>query len=108
VSPAHAEIAVVCERRRSLIRRRQRVLNEAEAVLSKLPLDLRAQHPARGTVLSRLRALATAEVASQTSSVAELVEWLWEMLALWSVATPPASSTMSRCRPLVFPLDTRR
>src|SRR5438128_1222703 len=39
-SVAHAELAVVAERRGSLIRRRQRLLNEAEGVLSKLPLEI--------------------------------------------------------------------
>ncbi len=80
-SPAHAEIAVVCERRRSLIRRRQRVLNEAEGALSKLPLDLRSHLPARGSVLARLRALAAVDLASTPPSVVELVRWLLEMLA---------------------------
>ncbi len=74
VSAAHTEIAVVAERRRTLIRRRQRLLNEAEAVLSKLPLDLRAQLGA-GAVGARLRRLARLE-----SIQGELVEWLKEML----------------------------
>ena len=56
ISDAHVEITVVCERRRSLIRRRQRLLNEAEAVLAKLPLELRARLP-DGSVRTRLRAL---------------------------------------------------
>jgi len=73
VSAAHREISVVAERRRTLIRRRQRLLNEAEAVLSKLPLDLRAQL-GTGTVGVRLRRLARLEADG------ELVEWLMEML----------------------------
>lgn len=76
VSDAHREIAVVAERRRTLIRRRQRLLNEAEAVLSKLPLDLRAQ-VGDGTVGARLRRLDRLEAAAG----GELVEWLTEMLA---------------------------
>jgi transposase len=73
LSVAHTEISVVAERRRTLIRRRQRLLNEAEAVLSKLPLDLRAQL-GKGTVGARLRRLARLEAEG------ELVEWLKEML----------------------------
>ncbi|MGH3593136.1 MAG: IS110 family transposase [Pseudonocardiaceae bacterium] len=75
VSAAHSEIAVVAERRRTLIRRRQRLLNEAEAVLSKLPLDVRAQL-GPGTVGARLRRLARLEKPRG----GELVEWLNEML----------------------------
>jgi len=75
VSDAHREIAVVAERRRTLIRRRQRLLNEAEAVLSKLPLDVRSQLGA-GTVGARLRRLARLEAPGGD----ELVEWLTEML----------------------------
>lgn len=73
-SAAHTEIALVAERRRTLIRRRQRLLNEAEAVLSKVPLDLRAQVGA-GTGGARLRRLA------QVRADGELVKWLEEMLA---------------------------
>ena len=75
VSEAHTEIAVITERRRSLIRRRQRLLNEAESVLSKLPLDVRAQLGA-GTVGARLRRLARLEAAV----AGDLVDWLAEML----------------------------
>lgn len=45
VSEAQAELAVVIERRRSLIRRRQRLLNEAEGLLNKLPPELTAGLP---------------------------------------------------------------
>ena len=75
VSEAHIEIAVITERRRSLIRRRQRLLNEAESVLSKLPLDVRAQL-GTGTVGARLRRLARLEAAAG----GELVAWVAEML----------------------------
>lgn len=81
LSEAHAEIAVVCERRRSLIRRRQRALNEAEGALNKLPLALRSKLPARGSVLARLRALTSVELSSHPPAVVELVAWLAEMLA---------------------------
>jgi transposase len=80
VSDAHAEIDLVCERRRSLIRRRQRVINEAESVLARLPLDIRAQLPARGSVLARLRALGDVDLSGATAHVVETVAWLQEML----------------------------
>ena len=47
VSDAQAELAVVCERRASLMRRRQRLLNETEAILNKLPQELLSR-PAPG------------------------------------------------------------
>lgn len=75
VSDAHTEVAVVAERRRTLIRRRQRLLNEAEAVLSKLPLEVRAIL-GTGTVGARLRRLTRLDAPSR----GELVEWLIEML----------------------------
>lgn len=78
-SAAHAEVAVVCERRRSLIRRRQRALNEAEGAMTKLPLSLTAQLPRRAAVLARLRALANIDAGTQPPAVAELVAWLLEM-----------------------------
>lgn len=78
VTDAHTEVSLVCERRRSLIRRRQRVLNEAEAVLAKLPLGVRSQLPARGSVLARLRALASADVEG-APHVVEMVAWLSEI-----------------------------
>lgn len=80
VSEAHAEIGVVCERRRSLIRRRQRALNEAEGVLTKLPLVIRGQVPQRGTVLARLRALSLVDVAGTSAATAERIAWLCETL----------------------------
>ncbi|MFN2555559.1 MAG: IS110 family transposase [Nitriliruptorales bacterium] len=79
-SAAHAEISVVCERRRSLVRRRQRLLNEAEGALTKLPLEVRAQLPARGSVTARLRSLPAMDTSSTPTHVAELIGWLSEML----------------------------
>jgi transposase len=76
ISDAHVEITVVCERRRSLVRRRQRLLNEAEAVLAKLPLQLRAQLP-HGAVRTRLRVLARIDPTLNDDRVV----WLTEMLA---------------------------
>jgi transposase len=81
LSAAHAEIAVVCERRRSLIRRRQRALNEAEGALTKLPLSLASQLPRRGTILARLRSLAKIDRDEQPPAVCELIAWVLEMHA---------------------------
>jgi transposase len=75
VSDAHVEITAVCERRRSLIRRRQRLLNEADAVLAKLPLELRGKLP-HASVRTRLQALAHIN----TSPSDHRVVWLAEML----------------------------
>ncbi len=80
ITDAHAEIALVCERRRSLIRRRQRALNEAEGLLTKLPLDVRALLPARATILARLRAVASVGTPVSPRHVVELVAWLGEIL----------------------------
>jgi transposase len=79
VSDAHAEITAVCERRRSLIRRRQRLLNEAEGVLAKLPLQLRDQLP-RTSVRARLRALARLKTLPGDDRVAWLAEMLEDLL----------------------------
>lgn len=81
LSEAHAEISVVCERRRSLIRRRQRALNEAEGVLTKLPLAIRSLLPGRGSVLARLRALGAIEVTDLSPATAENIAWLAELLS---------------------------
>lgn len=85
LSEVHAELAVVCERRRSLVRRRQRLLNEAEAALAKLPLAVRELLP-RTTVRTRLRALAGLTLDGIGLSTAELVGWLlesWSDLQDW-------------------------
>jgi len=79
----HAEIAVICDRRRSLVRRRQRLINEAEGVLNKLPLALICALPGRGGVMARLRALhglCTAPTCTDRSPAeAELVAWALEL-----------------------------
>ena len=76
------ELAVVCQRRRSLIRRRQRLLNEAEGAFNKLPLDVQAALPSRATVAARLRALGSAELTLVAAvAVREHLDWLREMAA---------------------------
>lgn len=104
VSAAHTEISVVAERRRTLIRRRQRLLNEAEAVLSKLPLDLRAQL-GTGTVGARLRRLARLDADG------ELVEWLKEMLEdllEWERRVAELESACRTCSPCADGHSRRR
>jgi len=80
---AQAELAVLCDRRRSLVRRRQRLVNEAEGVLNKLPLELICALPARGGVMARLRVLGTVCAAPSHSgrslAEAELIDWALEL-----------------------------
>jgi transposase len=79
VSEAQAELAVVCERRRSLTRRRQRLLNEAEGLLNKLPPDLTAGLPAK--VAPRLRRVARfdrTELAVEPA-LATMLDWLTDL-----------------------------
>jgi transposase len=84
---AQAELAVICERRRALVRRRQRLLNEAEGGFNKLPLEVQAVIPRRATVAARLRALTSATIPTpHDRGAAELLAWLREMaadLAAW-------------------------
>lgn len=80
VSEAQAELGVVCERRRSLIRRRQRLLNEAEGLLNKVPPELTAGLPKK--VAPRLRAAARLDrAAAKDPATAEMLEWLAELAA---------------------------
>jgi transposase len=82
IPAAQTELAVVCERRRSLVRRRQRLLNEAEGGFNKLALQVQAVVPARASVAARLRALTSASVpASCDAGAAELLAWLQDMAA---------------------------
>lgn len=79
VSEAQAELAVVCERRRSLIRRRQRLLNEAEGLLNKLPPELTAGLPRQ--VAPRLRKVACLDRSGLvlTPALAGMFDWLTEL-----------------------------
>jgi transposase len=81
VSDAQAELAVVCDRRRSLIRRRQRLLNEAEGLLNKLPPDLTVGLPK--PVAARLRRVVRLDRTSLVAQppLAEMVDWLTELAA---------------------------
>jgi transposase len=90
LSDAYAELAVICERRTSLMKRRQRLLNETEALLNKLPQEVAITLAPGASVRARLRALAKAEITEQTWSpaTAEMIEWLRELsleLEEWEV-----------------------
>jgi transposase len=78
IPEAQAELAVVCDRRRSLMRRRQRLLNEAEALLNKLPTELTTGLPNK--VAPRLRAVARIDVGDVgDAALAEMLAWLAEL-----------------------------
>ncbi|MGH2578979.1 MAG: IS110 family transposase, partial [Actinomycetota bacterium] len=81
VSAAQAELSVVCGRRRSLIRRRQRLLNEAEGLLNKLPPELTAGLPKQ--IAARLRKVARLDRSSVDvlPAFAEMLDWLTELAA---------------------------
>jgi transposase len=81
VSEAQAELSVVCEHRRSLIRRRQRLLNEAEGLLNKLPPDLTGGLPK--PVAARLRQVAALDrsLLIVEPALGEMLDWLTEMAA---------------------------
>jgi transposase len=100
---ARDELAVICQRRRSLIRRRQRLLNEAEAAFNKLPIDVQTAIPARATVAARLRALSDARVTLAPSAVAvrEQLDWLCEMAADLAAWDARIKSLETRLPPLL-------
>lgn len=80
VSDAHRELAVLCDRRRSFVRRRQRLINEAEGVLNKLPLELASTLPRTGGVIRRLTALDRLGRRTDRSPAAqELITWALEL-----------------------------
>jgi transposase len=79
VSAAQAELSVICDRRRSLIRRRQRLLNEAEGLLNKLPPNLTAGLPRQ--VAGRLRGVTRLDRTSlpRAAALGEMLDWLAEL-----------------------------
>jgi transposase len=79
VSAAQSELAVVCQRRRSLVRRRQRLLNEAEGLLNKLPPEMTRGLPKK--VDRRLRKVAELDRLgpSIASGLGEMLTWLSEL-----------------------------
>ncbi len=81
VSEAQAELSVVCDRRRSLIRRRQRLLNEAEGLLNKLPPELTAGLPKQ--IATRMRRVTRLDrsLLIVSPALAEMLNWLTELEA---------------------------
>lgn len=78
VSEAQSELAVICQRRRSLVRRRQRLLNEAEGLLNKLPPEMIRGLPNK--VDRRLRKVAELEPGPTVApGLAEMLAWLSEL-----------------------------
>jgi transposase len=75
--PAWDELVAVRNHRQSLVRQRVRLLNEAEAVLTGLPLTIRAVVPATSRVRPRLRALARGAAAGIEVSAADQVHLGW-------------------------------
>lgn len=65
-------LAVYHQARRSLLKSRQHLLNEAEALLLALPEEIRAQLPDTSEVRSRLRALEDADRSSVTDRATKL------------------------------------
>lgn len=78
ISEAQSELAVIYQCRRSLVRRRQRLLNEAEGLLNKLPPALTRGLPNK--VERRLRRVAElGPDPTATPGLAETLAWLSEL-----------------------------
>jgi transposase len=75
--PAWDELVAVRNHRQSLVRQRVRLLNEAEAVLTGLPLTVRSALPTTSRVRPRLRALARGAAADVEVSAADRVHLAW-------------------------------
>jgi transposase len=75
--PAWEELVAVRNRRKSLIGQRVRLLNEAEAVLTSLPLTVRAALPQTSRVRPRLRALQQGVASSGQVTAADRVNLAW-------------------------------
>lgn len=71
------ELVAVRNHCQSLVRQRVRLLNEAEAVLTGLPLTIRAALPATSRVRPRLRALAAGAAADIEMSAADRIHVSW-------------------------------
>jgi transposase len=77
LDPAWEELVAVRNRRKSLIGQRVRLLNEAEAVLTRLPLPLRAALPQTSRVRPRLHALEHGHASSVQLGAADRVNLAW-------------------------------
>ena len=71
------ELVAVRNHRQSLVRQRVRMLNEAEGVLTGLPLPIRSVLPATSRVRPRLRALAGGAAADLALSAADQIHISW-------------------------------
>ena len=80
-------------RRKSLINQRVRLLNEAEAVLTSLPLTIRAVLPPTSRVRPRLRALDRGAASSIQVTAADRVNLAWLVEAAADIARLDARVT---------------
>lgn len=84
--PCWDELVAVRNRRKSLINQRVRLLNEAEAVLTSLPLTIRAVLPPTSRVRPRLRALDRGAASSIQVTAADRVNLAWLVEAAADIA----------------------
>jgi transposase len=91
--PCWDELVAVRSRRKSLINQRVRLLNEAEAVLVRLPLTIRAVLPATSRVRPRLRALDRGAASSIQVTAADRVNLAWLVEAAADIARLDARVT---------------
>jgi transposase len=91
--PCWDELVAVRNRRKSLINQRVRLLNEAEAVLTSLPLTIRAVLPATSRVRPRLRALDRGAASSIQVTAADRVNLAWLVEAAGDIARLDARVT---------------
>jgi transposase len=91
--PCWDELVAVRSRRKSLINQRVRLLNEAEAVLVRLPLTVRAVLPPTSRVRPRLRALDRGAASSIQVAAADRVNLAWLVEAAGDIARLDARVT---------------
>jgi transposase len=91
--PDWEELVAVGNRRKSLIGQRVRLLNEAEAVLTGLPLPVRAALPATSRVRPRLRALQRGMASTIQVAAADRVNLAWLIEAAGDIARLDARVT---------------
>ena len=91
--PCWDELVAVRNRRKSLINQRVRLLNEAEAVLTSLPLTIRAVLPPASRVRPRLRALGRGAASSVQVAAADRVNLAWLVEAAGDIARLDARVT---------------
>jgi transposase len=74
-------LATLVQRRKFLVRRRQRLLGEAEVVLSKMDLELIERLPSTKTVKTRLNAVRRGALQDHAAGVnVERLEWLTDII----------------------------